>query len=587
MEALRLKGNACFASDPAKAAEHYMAAMELYEQPLSTSADPHTPDPTRSLDEYTKSAGNALTCLFRIEKFAECATLARHVLRVNPILAKANAFIGRCVLSEPSAYTGSVTPCEAAALQCLCCAIYELPALEASVGAAVKSALSSLLNQKRRSEPLPPPRPTDAVRVEEGNCGHGVVSVVELAPFTEVSDTLHPFSVGVYEETEGKGCCVHCSRPLADLDADALPSCGTCHMVFYCSPACAAAHTSTHADFECVKLQKLREMTVMMSRRQLDVPSEFFDVAFHCITTVASWKSRRDGHDTLLQLEAHEQDVLQSLHPTGSLILELLGDVAPAEVVCKVIGIIRCNALEVGDASGLAVGQALHCANQTSFFNHSCDPNCAIDGQRHCIRTTRTVAAGEELTIAYLPQLYWPAKRRQERLSEQYFFQCACARCRASDTDAMERAIQMERPGARPDATKHYHGVVQMACHEVRSRAVDELDPNKAIADLRKLLEEAQKHLFPFHYLCHELRNTLTFLYAVAGRAQECLDSCLDELLMWESIVVGALPVKQMKLRNALQCLMDGGVGGSASPLFAYVTDLAVLYDVAEMDTAA
>ena len=53
-----MKGNQCFAEDPAEAAQYYLQAVELYETQ-------HGKDVSCTLDEFTKSAGNALTCLFK------------------------------------------------------------------------------------------------------------------------------------------------------------------------------------------------------------------------------------------------------------------------------------------------------------------------------------------------------------------------------------------------------------------------------------------------------------------------------------------------------------------------------------------
>ncbi|RUS15005.1 hypothetical protein BC937DRAFT_93039 [Endogone sp. FLAS-F59071] len=63
-----------------------------------------------------------------------------------------------------------------------------------------------------------------------------------------------------------------------------------------------------------------------------------------------------------------------------------------------------------------------------SWFNHSCDPNCASSGC--AMKTLRTVKADEELTISYTDASL-PKFERQKRLWATYGFICACKRCKA------------------------------------------------------------------------------------------------------------------------------------------------------------
>lgn len=617
MEQLRLQGNACFAEDPDTAATYYIQAVQLYEER-------HGKDPACTLDEFTKSAGNALTCLLKVGETEQCAQLARRVLAANPILAKANAFYGRCALTDPSldivsAGCGSAS---AAALVHLCRAIYELPALEPSTRDNVDEALTRLITERVSVTDGFGSSPSPGVKLVRGPCGVGVEAIRLLPPLIEVANLLTPFSVGAFEEFAGRSCCVECSKPIdpnaptaaekadeaaeekekagADTAAEgaeaeeeegpaseakaaaAVPlKCATCNLVAYCSPACAEAHHAQHEQYECARMTRLSHMMEGIEARKIDAPEVFFELAYHCITTLAAIKAKREGHDRVLNLSAHVDEVIQSLHPIGPLICDLFKGEEDIQTLYRTIGVLRCNALEVSDSSGLGVGQALHVGrNVASFFNHSCTPNCAIDPVRHAIVTSRTIHIGEELTIAYMPQLYWPTRLRRERLSEGYYFVCRCPRCVKCDVEPFERAISMELPTGRRDATKHYHPIVQTACAAVRARMVDEVSQKDA-DDLGKLLAELLKHLFPFHYLCHEVRNCLSFVHAVLGQTMECLRSCLDELLMWECLVPGALPVKKMKIQNALECVQ--GLGPKAkeceAALLPHLSRLALLYD--------
>lgn len=68
---------------------------------------------------------------------------------------------------------------------------------------------------------------------------------------------------------------------------------------------------------------------------------------------------------------------------------------------------------------------------EASRFNHSCDPNAtfySVQGGLLVVRAVRAVAAGEEVTISYVPAMT-PRPVRQGALLERYGFLCECARC--------------------------------------------------------------------------------------------------------------------------------------------------------------
>ncbi|CCW70252.1 unnamed protein product [Phytomonas sp. Hart1] len=626
MEALRIQGNSLFNSNPDEAITFYLKALDLYDKHYKTELQ-QKPSFTAgddggsgcTLEEHAKCAGNALTCLYKTDQIEECLTLANRVLRINPVLAKANAFIGRCLLEHPELHeyqrsSSASLPAGATPFLFLCRSVLHLPALEESARPYLSAAVDQLQQQyakrgrEREMTGTNLPDVTQIVKlVDFGNaCGRGVVAGESILPFRIVNDTLDAFSAAPYEETEGKGCCLLCGQSVERFQeecegdnefhkqtdtASELSRCEKCQMAYYCCQECAVAHKECHERWECDRLSKLKEASTKITAHQLDAPEEFYELAFHCITTISSIKMRREGHDRVLQLESHVQEVSQAFHPIVSLVHSLMPD-EDATLVANVIGILRCNALEVVDPSGLGIGQALYCADLTSFFNHSCAPNCALDTRRGRpeIVTTRTISKGEELTISYIPQLYWPRNLRQDTLGGRYFFTCQCLRCVDSDTDPFERAMCMELPTARHNnPTEYFRGKVLATCTEVRGLPIEEVTVDH-VTDLLKLLCEVKKDLFSFHYLCHEIRNTLSFLYSVLNKPRECLNNCLEELLFWESLIPGALPIKQMKLQNALNCLMqlgdvksddDGGQGTLL--LFDYIEKLALSYDVAEL----
>eukprot|EP00667_Euglena_gracilis_P017948 EG_transcript_18998 len=96
---------------------------------------------------------------------------------------------------------------------------------------------------------------------------------------------------------------------------------------------------------------------------------------------------------------------------------------------------LNCCYYAGGEVEGLVVCPAL------SMMNHNCAPNCYLDfANEQClvqVRTSRAVAAGEPLTISYLPRKgrLWPTPRRWAYLHQRWHFKCGCERC-ASPADA-------------------------------------------------------------------------------------------------------------------------------------------------------
>ncbi|ORC85897.1 uncharacterized protein TM35_000322120 [Trypanosoma theileri] len=587
MEELRVRGNALFSNDPRAAAAIYQEALQVY-----TTLDDKSK--ASALEEYTKCAGNALTCLFKLEEYEACVALAYEVLNVNPLIAKAYAFIGRCALLNPTI----TLPCQAGPLQYLCRAVHLLPTLGEATLPFMEKALDELLRERDETQCASESEEV-CVEVRAGDCGKCVVAGTRLPAMLAVSSTLQPFSVCVYEDAAGRGVCAHCGIVIAvhytaetttgnthtmannnnnnnnnNESTTATTVCRGCGLVAYCSPDCAAEHRQQHEQYECGPLRRLRAVIQTQSQSQSQTfTREDFAAAAHTISTIAAARSHRPGHEALRQqLQSHAAVISQRLAPLVALTHDLFGINAAdnssseeAAFITHVLGVVRCNALEVCDETGLGVGQALYADSITSYFNHSCTPNCAIEAG--AIVTTRPIAPEEELTIAYIPQLYWPARLRREELADRYFFNCLCSRCSSSSkennhntinkkNDTFDAALEATLSSGFKEKEREHLAQVQLLCSRIRDKEVDEVDGSDRDALLR-LMKDCRQHLFPFHYLFQELRNTLTFVYAVLGDTAACLRSCLEELLLWEAIVPGAHPVKRLKVQNALRCLEE------------------------------
>lgn len=146
--------------------------------------------------------------------------------------------------------------------------------------------------------------------------------------------------------------------------------------------------------------------------------------------------------------EAAEAHVAFDIKSAGALLQAALGtsvaaalgtDIAAALLGCDALaflyGVLMRNAqsLLIWGATNEGTLMVLRAAGVyvlQACCNHSCVPNCCVEnGADACIslRAERDIAAGEELTITYVP-LGLPQSRRQELL-DNYRFTCDCSRC--------------------------------------------------------------------------------------------------------------------------------------------------------------
>jgi hypothetical protein len=94
-------------------------------------------------------------------------------------------------------------------------------------------------------------------------------------------------------------------------------------------------------------------------------------------------------------------------------------------------GIVRTNAMPLGKDSPLA-GVFPTC----SRFNHSCVANAAYswndDKKKERVHAIRSISAGEEIVVSYLPDTMWtlPRGERKKQIQMRFSFDCQCIPCR-------------------------------------------------------------------------------------------------------------------------------------------------------------
>jgi hypothetical protein len=98
-----------------------------------------------------------------------------------------------------------------------------------------------------------------------------------------------------------------------------------------------------------------------------------------------------------------------------------------------------------------------------AMLNHSCDPNCSwsFEGRAFQLKSSRDIASGDELYIAYIDDLgdYYG---RQKRLLEGWSFNCACSLCKEgpkgliADSGGLGERVMMLKSEGWPDALEKF-----------------------------------------------------------------------------------------------------------------------------------
>lgn len=299
----------------------------------------------------------------------------------------------------------------------------------------------------------------------------------------------HPFSVGYYDprrtgaaaarETHAADhyytnagdvakLCICCGTTFTTGVGSSAASlvvprtCATCGLVKYCGIECQMRYASRHS-WECGHFRTLESACNALNRTAAaagrdSLAPELYELAAHTITTLSGIVNECPGWEVVKDLEGHADELATSQGATVAMVVDVLSSSGlPPRMLAHVAGITYCNSLQAVDRTGLGVGQLLY-GNRVTYLNHSCDPNAAIDteedvssldapddsasGPLGVIRAMRPLSPGEEVTISYIPQLYYPRDLRRRALEERYFFSCKCPRCSSVDTPAARRGLE-------------------------------------------------------------------------------------------------------------------------------------------------
>lgn len=267
-----------------------------------------------------------------------------------------------------------------------------------------------MFNPPRRQTPLPVKK---IKKDEDGNeiipfkikmteaKGRGIGAMNDLIPGDLVM-TRKPLAVSV---KPGKCYCEACGQKTY-----AHYPCDNCSDAIFCSETCYLNNCKAHKVI-CGLLNVLQHPSIGR-------------IAVLAIKLLLLEDTR------WLNLRKHESDRSNQ----NSLNFNLLGGyicyftgLRNLKKLVSALYIVSCNGIEINDC-------VLALYYDVSFFNHSCDPNVDFlfrDNSICDVRAIKTIALGSEITVDYGVNFYdTPRCQRQEKLNEQYFFECICKPCR-------------------------------------------------------------------------------------------------------------------------------------------------------------
>ena len=314
--------------------------------------------------------------------------------------------------------------------------------------------------EPRQPEPEPEPEPpcgigspapgADAYRgVAEVRSGVGVgryMSATAPLPAGQAVCAAPCFVLCVMESWKKRVCA--CCFGVADGRLSCR--CEACGQAFYCDERCRASHAlsgrpgaAPHAEV-CPALARFSglkkwESDTAVLRLLLEVLAHNREPAAECSAAAdaAARFEALDHHpEVLVGKEARDWAMACKVFSRAVEACDWCpwgaeGKVAPTagELQLMVSRIdSNCFGCFSNDGSGPPFARGVFL--EAAMFNHACAPNCAASNDKETLTvyTTRPVAAGEELSIAYT-DVNQPVSARRKALKGLYHFECSCARC--------------------------------------------------------------------------------------------------------------------------------------------------------------
>jgi len=148
-------------------------------------------------------------------------------------------------------------------------------------------------------------------------------------------------------------------------------------------------------------------------------------------------KLQHEIADTTVDLSASDHHT-QAVIATAMAMIQASSDlnlvIPEMEVMKRLVNRIKLNGFSICDGESVSMGVGLF--DRPSFMNHSCKPNAVQTflyghGETPSLLVTafEDIPEGGEICISYIDNLA-PKPVRQERLKNDYFFNCLCTACK-------------------------------------------------------------------------------------------------------------------------------------------------------------
>ncbi|KAI9884148.1 MAG: hypothetical protein M1823_004064 [Watsoniomyces obsoletus] len=224
----------------------------------------------------------------------------------------------------------------------------------------------------------------------------------------------------------------------ASDDEVTLKTCLGCHTVRYCDKKCQASAWKRYHKWECKLFNHLQPNTPPTTIRGL---IRLLLLREHHALSDQDWKAfiRLPSHQkSFRQAGGEPWEGIRYLSKQAEIFSQTnLGEETVQDLHCRILVNSLTLMTPTLDDLGICVDPI------ASSINHSCAPNVlfTFDGPRCSFRSRRAIAKDEELFINYIDPND-PFRRRQQALSDRYFFTCQCTKCLKGPTLREDRYLR-------------------------------------------------------------------------------------------------------------------------------------------------
>ncbi|KAL2425377.1 hypothetical protein ABEF91_007392 [Exophiala dermatitidis] len=367
--------------------------------------------------------------------------------------------------------------------------------------------------------------------------GNGLFAVDDIAAKSQLLFVARPLLVAL-ENAKLPTNCYYCFREpggqglwqMTERKEDSLKTCSRCKVAKFCDQKCQTEAWSQYHRLECKLFSRLYPRVLPSTVRAVIRLLKQHKAG---ILPPGEWEQ-------LLALQSHQQDLAnaggqrwQDLLIMSQGIKGYSGTDEDDDLILRLSCAVIVNSFTLSNATFDSIGVILH--PKPALLNHSCDPNAYVRFDVSetdtlgsiSVHALRDIAKDEEITISYIDTTV-PCKRRQQQLSERYFFTCQCHLCANPDDTPQDGyywpALGTSASSASPSISilRQKGDEAETILHRVREHPGCEYE---YLGEIRAAMKQlAQTAAWPLHrYPWLPLRQRLQYGLLGAGRFPEAM----------------------------------------------------------------